>query len=105
MCNYKDYTEKDFDMSSSTNSYPEEETDAAIMLSNAITGGLTLSQICKSKLDVGETEFDTFSIIRIIIDETSELFTTANYAKVSSTLANLFCSTLTAEYLGTQKPD
>ena len=45
MCNYKDYTEKDFDMSSSTNLYSEEETDAAIMLSNAVTGGLTLSQI------------------------------------------------------------
>ena len=28
MCNYKDYTEKDFDMSSSTNLYPEEETNA-----------------------------------------------------------------------------
>ena len=28
MCNYKDYTEKDFDMSSSNNLYPEEETNA-----------------------------------------------------------------------------
>ena len=82
MCNYKDYTEKDFDMSSSTNLYPEEETDAAIILSNAVTSGLTLSQICRSKLDVGEAGLDTFSTIRTIIDETSEMFATANYAKV-----------------------
>ena len=61
MCNYKDYTENDFGMSSSANSYPEEETDAAIMLSNAITGGLTLSKICRLKTDVGEAGLDTFS--------------------------------------------
>ena len=89
MCNYKDYTEKDFDMSSSTNLYPEEETDAAIMLSNAVTDGLTLSQICRSKLDGGEAGLDTFSTIRTIIDETSELFMTANYAKVKDVKSSM----------------
>ncbi len=61
MCNYIDYTEKDFDMSSSANLYHEDETDVAIMLSDAVTGGLTLSKICRLKTDVGEAGLDTFS--------------------------------------------
>ena len=84
MCNYKDYTEHDFDRSSSITLYPEEEIDAARMLSAKVTGGLSLSQICESKLNVEVAGLDTFSTIRTHIEEASEIFAASNFAKIKA---------------------